>query len=254
MPDLCRFLLERCDGTVTVDDVPGNGAVATTSPLVGRARDPDPTVPPTALSASRPDPRADRRRRAYYDGRVSLGGRGWARGAGHASVTMLADDAPGPAGPQRPGIALGALRAGGVLVGHPERHQRPSTTAPKTTVSTNVASTGPIAPITGGVKGKPGYLVYWDQNEEVDFLSMPSGTQGQLLPAWDLNGQMCILPDGRFVGGYDPTLPGPAQPRQRQALQATGRRRGARRAQRLVQRTDPVRAGPLQDAGPDHRQ
>ncbi len=38
MSDLCRFLLERCDGTVTVDEVPGNGAVATTSPLVGRAR------------------------------------------------------------------------------------------------------------------------------------------------------------------------------------------------------------------------
>ncbi len=83
-----------------------------------------------------------------------------------------------------------------------------STTAPRTTLSTNVASTGPIAPIVGGVTGKPGYLVYWDQNEEVDFLSMPSGTQGQLLPAWDLNGQVCVLPDGRFVGGYDPTLPG----------------------------------------------
>jgi peptidoglycan/xylan/chitin deacetylase (PgdA/CDA1 family) len=38
MPALCRFLLERCDGTVTVDDVPGNGTVETTSPLVGRAR------------------------------------------------------------------------------------------------------------------------------------------------------------------------------------------------------------------------
>ena len=38
MADLCRFLLEQCDGTVTVDEVPGNGAVATTSPLVGRAR------------------------------------------------------------------------------------------------------------------------------------------------------------------------------------------------------------------------
>ena len=24
-----------------------------------------------------------------------------------------------------------------------------------------------------GAKGQPGYLVYWDQNEEVDFLSMP---------------------------------------------------------------------------------
>ncbi|MGH9918380.1 MAG: hypothetical protein ACRD6W_05870, partial [Nitrososphaerales archaeon] len=61
----------------------------------------------------------------------------------------------------------------------------------------------------GGITAKPGYLVYWDQNEEVDFLSEPSGVQGQLLPAWDLNGQVCVLPDrsGRFVGGYDPTLP-----------------------------------------------
>jgi hypothetical protein len=58
-----------------------------------------------------------------------------------------------------------------------------------------------------GLVGKPGYLVYWDQNEEVDFLSMPSDRQGQLQPAWDLNGQMCLLPGGRFVGGYDPTLP-----------------------------------------------
>ena len=33
------------------------------------------------------------------------------------------------------------------------------------------------------------------------------GLPGQLLPAWDLNGQVCVLPDGRFVGGYDPTLP-----------------------------------------------
>ena len=64
-----------------------------------------------------------------------------------------------------------------------------------------------VPTVAGGVKGQAGYLVYWDQNEEVDFLSMPKGTQGQLLPAWDLNGQVCVLPDGRFVGGYDPTLP-----------------------------------------------
>jgi hypothetical protein len=38
MPELCRFVLERCEGTVTVDEVPGNGAVRSTSPLVGRAR------------------------------------------------------------------------------------------------------------------------------------------------------------------------------------------------------------------------
>lgn len=67
------------------------------------------------------------------------------------------------------------------------------------------ADTVPLA--AGGSTAKVGYLVYWDQNEEVDFLSMPSGTQGQLLPAWDLNGQVCVFPNGRFVGGYDPTLP-----------------------------------------------
>ncbi len=69
-----------------------------------------------------------------------------------------------------------------------------------------VPASGAVA-AKDGITGKPGYLVYWDQNEEVDFLSMPSGLQGQLLPAWDLNGQVCVLPGGRFVGGYDPTLP-----------------------------------------------
>ena len=72
----------------------------------------------------------------------------------------------------------------------------------------SASTPGSSVPTTaGGIKGKPGYLVYWDQNEEVDFLSMPSGQLGQLLPAWDLNGQVCVLPGGRFVGGYDPTLP-----------------------------------------------
>lgn len=79
-----------------------------------------------------------------------------------------------------------------------------------------VAHLAPAAPAVtvGGVAGTPGYLVYWDQNEEVDFLSMPSGTQGQLMPAWDLNGQVCVLPDGtgRFVGGLDPTLPNQHNP------------------------------------------
>ena len=59
----------------------------------------------------------------------------------------------------------------------------------------------------GGTTGGSGYLVYWDQNEEEDFLSMPSGLQGQLVPPWDPNGQMCVLPNGQFVVGYDPTLP-----------------------------------------------
>ena len=73
---------------------------------------------------------------------------------------------------------------------------------------------GPAPTTVGGVAGGSGYLVYWDQNEEVDFLSMPSGTKGQLMPAWDLNGQVCVLPDGtgRFIGGVDPTLPGQHNP------------------------------------------
>src|SRR5579863_730108 len=78
--------------------------------------------------------------------------------------------------------------------------------SPQASTVTPKGDTVPL--VAGGVLPKSGYLVYWDQNEEVDFLSMPSGLQGQLLPAWDLNGQVCVLPDGRFVGGYDPTLPG----------------------------------------------
>jgi hypothetical protein len=77
-----------------------------------------------------------------------------------------------------------------------------------TSTTTSTAATGTTTTVKGGVRGQPGYFVYWDQNEEVDFLSMPSGVQGQLMPAWDLNGQVCVLPDGRFVGGLDPTLPG----------------------------------------------
>jgi len=104
----------------------------------------------------------------------------------------------------------GAIFAGAVVLAacSSSPSSAPKTTTPTVPVVTNLPSTGPKVQPTGGVTGKPGYLVYWDQNEEVDFLSMPSGTQGQLLPAWDLNGQVCLLPDGRFVGGYDPTLPG----------------------------------------------
>jgi hypothetical protein len=52
------------------------------------------------------------------------------------------------------------------------------------------------------------YTVYWDENEEEDFLRVPPGRTGQLIPPWDPNGQLCILPDhsGRFVVGYNPTL------------------------------------------------
>src|SRR6516165_9365977 len=66
------------------------------------------------------------------------------------------------------------------------------------------------------------YNVYWDQNEEEDFLAVPSIRAGQLIPPWDPNGQLCVLPDrsGRFVVGYNPTLasqhnPGSLQPLKR---------------------------------------
>jgi len=76
-----------------------------------------------------------------------------------------------------------------------------SSSAPPPSTNTSV----PL--VSGGSPGKAAYLVYWDQNEEEDILSMPSGTERQLAPPWDPNGQMCVLPDGRYVVGYDPTLP-----------------------------------------------
>ena len=59
----------------------------------------------------------------------------------------------------------------------------------------------------------PQVYTYWDQNEEQDALT-PSGQLAQLVPPWDPNGQMCILRDGsgRFVTGYNPTLPGQHNP------------------------------------------
>lgn len=58
-----------------------------------------------------------------------------------------------------------------------------------------------------------GTLVYWDTNEEEDTF-LPSGSIAQLVPPWDPNGQMCIFRDGsgRFVTGYNPTLPGQHNP------------------------------------------
>ncbi|MGA2520326.1 MAG: hypothetical protein ABSG81_05840 [Acidimicrobiales bacterium] len=83
-----------------------------------------------------------------------------------------------------------------------------ATTVPGSYTTNATGLSGPpTSVIQGGSTTGASYLVYWDQNEEEDFLSMPSGTQGQLVPPWDPNGQMCLLPDGRFVVGYDPTLP-----------------------------------------------
>jgi hypothetical protein len=69
--------------------------------------------------------------------------------------------------------------------------------------ATVVTVAGPAAP----AHAHP-YSVYWDFNEEENFLRVPSGRTGQLIPPWDPNGQLCILPDhsGRFVVGYNPTL------------------------------------------------
>src|SRR5919108_147951 len=68
--------------------------------------------------------------------------------------------------------------------------------------STHKAATTATGP------GQQGYYVYWDENEEQDFLRAPAGDRGQLIPPWDPNGQMCLVPDhsGRFVVGYNPTL------------------------------------------------
>jgi hypothetical protein len=74
--------------------------------------------------------------------------------------------------------------------------------------STSVTQSGP------GPAGQNGYYVYWDQNEELDFVAMPSGQQGRMVAPWDVNGQMCIVPDGsgRFSTAYNPTLPDQRNP------------------------------------------
>jgi hypothetical protein len=58
------------------------------------------------------------------------------------------------------------------------------------------------------------YYVYWDENEQEDALGMPGDVHGQLIPPWDPNGQLCVVPDksGRFVVGYNPTLPSQHNP------------------------------------------
>jgi hypothetical protein len=69
------------------------------------------------------------------------------------------------------------------------------------------ASTG-IRSARASTPAVPGYSVYWDQNEEEDQLLVPRDRHGILIPPWDPNGQLCVVPDGsgRFVVGYNPTL------------------------------------------------
>ncbi len=61
--------------------------------------------------------------------------------------------------------------------------------------------------------GKPLPSIYWDTNEEEDTL-LSTGKVGQIVPPYDTNGQMCLFPDGtgRFVTGYNPTLPNQNNP------------------------------------------
>jgi hypothetical protein len=67
--------------------------------------------------------------------------------------------------------------------------------------------TAPVAGAPASAAPKTGYVVYWDQNEEEDYVASATNTQGQLITPWDPNGQMCLLNDGtgRSVVGYDPT-------------------------------------------------
>ena len=69
------------------------------------------------------------------------------------------------------------------------------------------------AQVTTGAHS-PAYLVYWDQNEEEDFYNSATGQLGQLIPPYNPNGQMCLIPDGsgRFVTAYNPTLPSQNNP------------------------------------------
>jgi hypothetical protein len=82
-------------------------------------------------------------------------------------------------------------------------------------VASGSAAVGNAAPTTTAVPPTTtGYFVYWDQNEEEDYLHVPSGESAHLIPPWDPNGQMCTLNDGsgRFVVGYNPTMPSQHNP------------------------------------------
>jgi len=70
-----------------------------------------------------------------------------------------------------------------------------------------------VAPPAHAEGGPAKTYVYFDQREEQDIYTYPSGHLGQgdhgIIPPWDPNGQMCLFPDnsGRFVTGYNPTSP-----------------------------------------------
>src|ERR1700694_5258611 len=77
-------------------------------------------------------------------------------------------------------------------------------------------SSGASAPTAAASKvpSQHGYFVYWDENEELDFLATQPPRQAHLIPPWDPNGQMCLMNDGtgRFSVGYNPTVPSQHNP------------------------------------------
>jgi hypothetical protein len=81
-------------------------------------------------------------------------------------------------------------------------------------VSTGASAVGSGPAASGFRAPHSGYLVYWDQDEEVDYYESANQSQGQVMAPWDLNGQVCLLGDGtgRWVGGSDPTNEGQHNP------------------------------------------
>jgi len=99
----------------------------------------------------------------------------------------------------------------------------------RATVAVAAAVIAVVAPLTlpavsraSSAPSRGRYVVYWDQNEEEDSLSQPAGKLGTLIPPWDPNGQLCIVPDhsGRFVVGYNPTLESQHNPGSKKPLKA----------------------------------
>ena len=76
-------------------------------------------------------------------------------------------------------------------------------------VAVLVSASGPAAVAVHAATTAPsGPRIYWDQNEEEDWLIHPGLQQPKpLVPAWDVNGQMCIAPNGsgHFTIAYNPT-------------------------------------------------
>ena len=110
--------------------------------------------------------------------------------------------------------------------------------------------------LSSGVTGEPGYLVYWDQNEEVDFLSEPSADSQATAHAGvgpERPGVRPARPERAVRRGPRPDPAEPAQPRRPEALQAAGHRRGVEPGQRRLHRPGPLRPRPVQDAGPARR-